>query len=50
MIQEYDYTQEKLADILGKAKSTISEIMSLNRLPSSIKEEFGAPNSSRISY
>lgn len=39
MVAEYGYTQEKLAQVLGKAKSTVSEIISLNRLPESIKEE-----------
>ena len=39
MIEEHGYTQEKLVQVLGKAKSTISEIVSLNRLPDSIKEE-----------
>ena len=39
MAEEYEYTQDQLAVIIGKAKSTISETMSLNRLPESIKEE-----------
>lgn len=39
MVDEYEYTQEKLAFVIGKAKSTISETLSLNRLPDSIKEE-----------
>ena len=39
MIEEHGYTQEKLVQVLGKAKSTVSEIISLNRLPDSIKEE-----------
>jgi ParB family chromosome partitioning protein len=36
---EYGYTQDKLAQVLGKAKSTVSEIMSLSRLPNAIKNE-----------
>lgn len=39
MLLEYNYTQEQLVLIIGKAKSTISEILSLNRLPEIIKEE-----------
>jgi ParB family chromosome partitioning protein len=39
MIVEYGYTQDKLAQVLGKAKSTVSEIMSLSRLPNAIKNE-----------
>lgn len=37
--QEYNYTQEQLTGIVGKAKSTISEILSLNKLPEKIKNE-----------
>jgi len=39
MIEYHGYTQEKLAFAIGKAKSTISETISINRLPESIKEE-----------
>lgn len=39
MIEKYDYTQEKLAFIIGKAKSTISEVLSLNKLPEVVKDE-----------
>lgn len=39
MVEEHGYTQEQLVQVLGKAQSTISEIMSLNRLPEAIKEE-----------
>ena len=39
MAEEYGYTQDQMALIIGKAKSTISETMSLNRLPETIKEE-----------
>ena len=39
MVAEFNYTQEQLATLLGKAKSTISEALSLNRLPETIKEE-----------
>ena len=39
MIEEHNYTQEKLAQIIGKGRSTITETLSLNKLPESIKEE-----------
>jgi ParB family chromosome partitioning protein len=39
MVKEHGYTQDKLAFVIGKAKSTVSETISLNRLPDTIKEE-----------
>lgn len=39
MIKEYNYTQEKLAIVIGKAQSTVAEILSLNRLSDNIKDE-----------
>jgi ParB family chromosome partitioning protein len=39
MAAEFHYTQEQLAALLGKAKSTISEALSLNRLPEPVKDE-----------
>ncbi len=39
LMDERGYTQEQLAKIVGKAKSTISEVLSLNRLPDAIKDE-----------
>ena len=33
------YTQEQLAGIIGKAASTISEILSLNKLPQEVRDE-----------
>jgi ParB family chromosome partitioning protein len=39
MISNHGYTQEKLAFAIGKAKSTISETISINRLPEEVKEE-----------
>ena len=39
MIDKYNYTQDKLAFVVGKAKSTISETLSLNKLPKAIKDE-----------
>jgi ParB family chromosome partitioning protein len=39
MIDEYGYSQEQLARVVNKAKSTISEALSLTKLPSEIKDE-----------
>jgi ParB family chromosome partitioning protein len=39
MIAEYEYTQDQLAQVVNKAKSTISETLSLNKLPDNIKAE-----------
>ena len=39
MVDQHGYTQEKLAFAIGKAKSTISEMISINRLPEVVKEE-----------
>jgi ParB family chromosome partitioning protein len=39
MIEEHSYTPDKLAFVIGKAKSTVSETISLNRLPDEIKNQ-----------
>ncbi len=39
MINEFSYTQEQLAHVIGKARSTVTEILSLNRLPDPVKDE-----------
>lgn len=39
MCQEHDYTQQKLAQVLGKSQPTINEILLLNRLPEEIKDQ-----------
>jgi ParB family chromosome partitioning protein len=39
MIEEYDYTQEQLARVIGKGRTTITETLSLNKLPEEIKTE-----------
>lgn len=39
MINKYSYTQEKLAIAIGKKKSTVSEILSINKIPNEIKEK-----------
>ncbi len=36
---ERDYTQEQLANVIGKARSTINDILSLVRLPQSIRDD-----------
>jgi ParB-like chromosome segregation protein Spo0J len=40
MMEEYKYTQKKLAKAIGKSQPTISETLSLNRLPEEIKGEY----------
>jgi ParB family chromosome partitioning protein len=39
MMEEYQYTQEQLALAIGKGRTTITETLSLNKLPEEIKEE-----------
>ena len=39
MIEEYEYTQDQLARVINKAKSTVSETLSLNKLPEKIKAQ-----------
>ena len=39
MIREFKYTQKDVARVIGKAGSTVAEILSLNRLPEEIKDE-----------
>lgn len=39
MRDEHGYTQEKLALIVGKGRSTVTEILSINKLTNEIKEE-----------
>ena len=39
MMKEHSYTQEQLAAIVGKARSTVAEVLTLNRLPEEIKED-----------
>jgi len=39
MTTEYSYTHEQLAQVIGKARSTITETMSLMKLPEEIKKE-----------
>ena len=39
MMEEYQYTQEQVALAIGKARTTITQTLSLNKLPEEIKEE-----------
>ncbi len=39
MIDKHQYTQQNLASALGKGRSTITETLSLNKLPEDIKDE-----------
>ena len=39
MMKEYNYTQEQVALAIGKARTTITETLSLNKLPETIKDE-----------
>ena len=37
--EDYDYNQDELASTIGKAESTVSEILKLNDLPKEIRDE-----------
>ena len=39
LVDELNYTQEQVGKVLGKKLSTVSEILSLNRLPAVIRDE-----------
>jgi len=39
LMEHHQYRQEDLAMVIGKARSTVAEILSLNRLPDAIKKE-----------
>jgi ParB family chromosome partitioning protein len=39
MIQEHGYTQEKLAKVIGKARTTVTESLTLNKLPEDLKKK-----------
>ena len=39
LVTELNYTQEQVGKVLGKKLSTVSEILSLNRLPAAIRDE-----------
>ncbi len=37
LIKEFDYTQEQLADVIGKSRSYVTNILRLNSLPDEVK-------------
>jgi ParB family chromosome partitioning protein len=39
LMEEFGYTQEQVAEKVGKARTTVTSILSLNRLPERIKAE-----------
>ena len=39
MVEEYSYTHEQLASVVSKGRSTLTETLSLTKLPEEIKEE-----------
>ena len=39
LLTEQNYTQEQLAGVIGKARVTVTEILTLNRLPQEIRDE-----------
>ncbi|MGD9975726.1 MAG: ParB/RepB/Spo0J family partition protein [Desulfatirhabdiaceae bacterium] len=39
IMKDHGYTQEALAGVIGKARSTVTEILTLNRLPQDIRDE-----------
>ncbi len=39
LVSELNYTQDQVGKVLGKKLSTVSEILSLNRLPAAIRDE-----------
>ena len=47
MIERYSYTQEELANVIGKARSTVTNILKINLLPDEIKEECSTSNVSK---
>lgn len=38
LIKEFDYTQEQLADVIGKSRSYVTNILRLNSLPEDVKK------------
>jgi ParB family chromosome partitioning protein len=39
LMDEQQYTQEQLGGIIGKARNTLSEILSLNKLPQAVRDD-----------
>lgn len=47
LMNERSYTQEQLAAVINKARTTLTEILSLNRLPQEIRDEYRATGAFR---
>jgi ParB family transcriptional regulator, chromosome partitioning protein len=39
LLKEQSYTHEQIAGMIGKARNTLTEILSLNRLPQAVRDE-----------
>ncbi len=39
LMVEQNYTQEQLGDMVGKARTTVSDILTINKLPQAIRDE-----------
>jgi len=39
LVDRFDYTHEDLSKIIGKSRTSVTEVLSLNRLPERVKEE-----------
>ena len=48
LMETHGYNQERLGEVIGKAKSTISEILSLTKLPSAIRDEVRSSELSKM--
>ena len=39
LLPQYGYTQEKLANVIGKARTTVTESLTLNKLPEDLRKK-----------
>jgi ParB family chromosome partitioning protein len=44
LMERHGYTQEALGKVIGKAQATVSNLLNLNTLPDSIKQEYSTSN------
>jgi ParB family chromosome partitioning protein len=44
LMDHYQYTQESLGKVVGKAQATVSNMLNLNKLPEQIKKEYSTSN------
>jgi ParB family chromosome partitioning protein len=44
LMDRYQYTQEVLGKVVGKAQATVSNLLNLNKLPERIKQEYSTSN------